>query len=333
MLHLGKQLRDDTPKRCPRSTRGVSIRPRTVGEPRRERLSRWHGRCSRRGGDRKHNPRKGAQTMRDFHTILRAFLGAAAFTTLIGCEEVDPSEMAGKPMVSVVTPPAPVLAPTVAPPVTVPPKAVSSPVAAVPTVQPDPGSQKPERLIAQARDAITTGELDRALKLARVAVKKAPRRSAAWNTLGRAQLKSGQRKEAIASFEKAVELNPSSSFAYNNLGLALIYQGRFDGAVQALEEATQLEPVEGYMWNNLGMAYEHLDRLEEARAAYQQAAAAEAMSAGKNLARLAGVKTVKPIRTAKADTVRSDGQTAPVVSESASEVDLPMLDEVDADSR
>jgi tetratricopeptide (TPR) repeat protein len=57
------------------------------------------------------------------------------------------------------------------------------------------------------------------------------------------------------------------------------------------------------MWNNLGMAYEHLDRLDEARDAYKQALELKGERAHENLARLAGVKSIK---TAKIDSVRSD---------------------------
>ena len=65
------------------------------------------------------------------------------------------------------------------------------------------------------------------------------------------------------------------------------------------------------MWNNLGMAYEHLDRLEEARDAYKRAVAAAADESGgvtarENLVRLAGVKSIKPIKTAKIDRVGSE---------------------------
>ncbi|HEX8951460.1 MAG TPA: tetratricopeptide repeat protein, partial [Polyangia bacterium] len=156
--------------------------------------------------------------------------------------------------------------------------------------------------------------------------KKAPGKSAAFNTLGRVQLKRGERKDAIASFEKAVELNPSSSFAQNNLGLALIYDGKYEEAVDALEEATQLEPVEPYMWNNLGMAYEHLDRLDDARDAYKQAVAAASDEtsgavAKENLGRLAGVKTVKPMKTAKIDSVKSDVTPVDEVSVDAAHPD------------
>jgi Flp pilus assembly protein TadD len=242
--------------------------------------------------------------MRNFKFIVRAFLGAAALTTLVAaCEESDPPQKIAtvstqapapaKPEVRV-EPPAP------KPVVEVATKTETPKIAE--TSDDDDGNVG--ELLGKARDAIDSGELNRALRLARLAAKKGPTRSAAFNTLGRVQLKRGERRDAIASFEKAVELNPSSSFAQNNLGLALIYDGKYEEAIDALEEATQLEPVEPYMWNNLGMAYEHLDRLEEARDAYKQAVAAAADDAGgavakQNLVRLAGVKSV--MRTAKAD--------------------------------
>jgi len=154
-------------------------------------------------------------------------------------------------------------------------------------------------LLARTRKALADAETERALKLAALAVKKAPKRSSAWNLLGRAQLQAGKRKLAITSFEKAVELNSSNSYAQNNLGLTLIYEQRFDDAVEALEEAVEHEPVEGFMWNNLGMAYEHVDRLDDAREAYRKAGEMDNDNARESLARLQGVKSV--IRTAKVD--------------------------------
>jgi Flp pilus assembly protein TadD len=248
--------------------------------------------------------------MRNYPFIARAFLGAAALSTLVAaCEEVDPPK---KMPVTTTQPPS-----TPEPRVEAP-----KPEAKIETPKTAPKLEAKieeaisddadvDELLGKARDAINSGELNRALKLARLATKKAPNRSATFNTLGRVQLKRGERKDAIASFEKAVELNPSSSYAENNLGLALIYGGKYDEAVDALEDATALDPVEPYMWNNLGMAYEHLDRLDEARDAYKQAVAAAADDASgavakENLVRLAGVKSVKPMKTAKIDTVKSD---------------------------
>lgn len=243
--------------------------------------------------------------MRNWNKIAKMFLGGAAALTLAACEEVDPPKQ--KPMVSHVSPveapkPVPVLPPVETKPEVKPVK----PTSPEPVVLDDEelGKLGDKELLAAARQATDEGELARAVKLGQACVAKMPKRSAAWNVLGRAQLKSGMRKDAIESFEKATEANPQSSYAQNNLGLALIYDGKFEDAVDALEEATELEPVEGYMWNNLGMAYEHLDRLEEARDAYRKAATLEHKMATQNLARLEGVKTV--LRTAKADTVGSD---------------------------
>jgi Flp pilus assembly protein TadD len=237
--------------------------------------------------------------MRNLERMLTAFVGIAAVSTIVACEEVD----VPRPSSKQITAPQPKIAePVVKLEVPKPievkkeePKVEPKPE----IVEDDTDIKKPTELIQKAREAMGKGELEHAFKLSQLAVTRAPNRSAAWNTLGRVQMQKGQRKDAIESFEKAVELNPKSSYAQNNLGLALIYDGRYDDAVDALEEATELEPVESYMWNNLGMAYEHLDRLEDARDAYKKSAELKNERAGENLARLEGVKSV--MRTAKAD--------------------------------
>jgi Flp pilus assembly protein TadD len=157
----------------------------------------------------------------------------------------------------------------------------------------------PNELVKDARAALAVGELDRALRLAKLAVVEAPGRSAAWNTLGRVQLRRGERAAALDSFEQAVECNPSSAWARNNHGLALLYEGRYEEAVAELEEATELQPDTGLMWNNLGMGYEHVDRLEEARMAYRRAMNLSHKGAIENFVRIEGVRTLG--RTAKAE--------------------------------
>jgi Tfp pilus assembly protein PilF len=173
---------------------------------------------------------------------------------------------------------------------------------------------EPSEALAGARKLLAAGKGEGALRLAKIAALRSPKRSSAWNVLGRAQLVLGKRKEAIASFEKAVELNPQSSHARNNLGLALIYDKRYEEAVDSLEQAVELEPVEGYMWNNLGMAYEQLDRLDDARDAYDKAVAMDSDRARSSLSRLDGVKSV--IRTAKVDAPARTGTSAPADNES-----------------
>ena len=230
--------------------------------------------------------------MRPLHLVLRNLVGAAALLTFAGCNEPPLRPDVAVSTVSV-HPDLGLTATAVAPaPVT----ETAPPVAIAEDVEPSPNE-----LVKDARSALATGELKRALKLAKLAVLEAPGKSAAWNTLGRAQLRLGQRSAAVDSFAQAVDCNPSSAWAQNNYGLALLYEGNYDEAVSALEEATELAPDIGLMWNNLGMAYEHVDRVEEARYAYKHAIGLDHKSAAQNFVRIEGIRSLR--RTAQADPV------------------------------
>jgi tetratricopeptide (TPR) repeat protein len=228
-------------------------------------------------------------------STIRVALTLVLTTALFACEDIPPPAPKTRPPVTAAPPPPQ----TTPPPVTPPPAPVVAPEVSKPEGIAEAEAEVEKDPFVGARKMLEAGEIDKALELAHQATLRTPKRSAAWNTLGRAQLRAGKRKAAIESFEKAVELNPSNSYAQNNLGLALIYDKRYDEAVDALEEAVELEPVESYMWNNLGMAYEQLDRLEEARDAYGKAVEMQSDRARDSLARLKGVESV--IRTAKVD--------------------------------
>jgi tetratricopeptide (TPR) repeat protein len=234
-------------------------------------------------------------------SFTRVLVISAAAVIAPACDDL-PRPKANKQTVTSIAaePPKPVELP---PPTPVTPP-TEQPIAKTETAEPEGIDEeiddaKPADVLAAARKALEEGKLDKALALAKVGVDKMPKRSSAWNTLGRVQLQMGKRKSAIESFENAVELNPRNSYARNNLGLALIYDKQFDDAIESLEQAVELEPVEGYMWNNLGMAYEQLDRLEDARGAYSKAAEMDSDRARESLARLKGVESV--IRTARVE--------------------------------
>ena len=246
-------------------------------------------------------------------------LTAVAMTASIAACNNLASSGKHKPVVTTTEAPKPIeTPPPVAPTPPVNPTVPTVPTVATETAKPpvtvenDDDGPRPVDALAAAREMLEEKSYDKALKLANIAVKKMPKRSGAWNTLGRVQLQMGNRKDAIASFEKAVDLNPKNSYARNNLGLALIYDKRFEEAADMLEQAVELEPVEAYMWNNLGMAYEQLDRLEDARAAYGSAVEMDSDLARDSLARLEGVKSV--VRTAKLDTESKDGTIAPTTT-------------------
>ena len=252
-------------------------------------------------------------SVRITNIITNTLAVVAAAASLAACNDIAPNGPKQKPVVTTTEPPKAI---EKTPPTEAPPSTPLTPptVATETTKQPmavendDDGPHPPDTLVA-ARKLLDDKQYDKALKLANIAIKRMPKRSGAWNTLGRVQLQMGKRKDAIESFEKAVDLNPKNSYARNNLGLALIYDKRFEEAADTLEQAVELEPVEAYMWNNLGMAYEQLDRLDDARQAYSNAVEMESGLARESLARLEGVKSV--MRTAKVDTQTKDGTIAP----------------------
>ena len=253
--------------------------------------------------------------MRTSSMTLKAIALLTASVGITACNDVETRTTKPSPSPPVVeapkTPePAPMASPPPGTPDAMPEVKKDEPIAKKAVTKEDDDSDTIENgtlteLLTRTREALSAGETDRALKLAATAVKKAPKRSAGWNLLGRAQLQAGKRKLALSSFEKAVELNPSNSYAQNNLGLILIYEGKYDEAIDALEAATEHEPVEGFMWNNLGIAYEHVDRLDDAREAFRKGADMDSDNARESLARLAGVKSV--IQTAKVD--KTDGES------------------------
>jgi len=241
----------------------------------------------------------------------KVLLAVAMTASAAACNDITPPATKRAPVVTTEPPkaieptPTPTEAPAPTPPATATTEALKTPEA----VDNDDDGPHPADALGSARKLLDDKQYDKALKLANIAVKRMPKRSGAWNTLGRVQLQMGKRKDAIASFEKAVDLNPKNSYARNNLGLALIYDKRFEEAADALEQAVEMEPVEAYMWNNLGMAYEQLDRLDDARVAYGNAVEMESDLARDSLDRLKGVKSV--MKTAKADTDGSKDGTIP----------------------
>ena len=252
--------------------------------------------------------------------ITRLSVALLVAAGLAGCNDLTPAPhevatpIAAAPPLPSSSPPPPVATTTPAPRSAPDDQVKPQPTAAKGDDEDDEQEIDPSTALAGARKRLASGDGEGALRMAKIAVLRSPKRSSAWNVLGRAQLVLGKRKDAIASFAKACELNPQSSHARNNLGLALIYDRRYEEAVDSLEQAVELEPVEGYMWNNLGMAYEQLDRLDDARDAYEKAVAMDSERAGASLSRLEGVKSV--VRTAGVDAPLRTETPAPTDNES-----------------
>ena len=154
-----------------------------------------------------------------------------------------------------------------------------------------------EPQIELARLFIDSGDKKLALASAKKATKLAPESSAAWNTLGRAQLARFAYDDAITAFETALDKNPKNAFAWNNLGFTMLELELYSEARNALEEATALPDAAGYMFNNLGLAYEHLEMFEEARTAFEQGGEKGSAAAKYNRGRLEGVDEAPKVAT------------------------------------
>ena len=81
-------------------------------------------------------------------------------------------------------------------PAALPPPPVVTAAVATETVEDEDESLKPGDALGAARKLLDEDKPERAFKMAKLAVTRMPKRSAAWNTLGRTQLRLGKRQDA-----------------------------------------------------------------------------------------------------------------------------------------
>jgi tetratricopeptide (TPR) repeat protein len=86
------------------------------------------------------------------------------------------------------------------------------------------------------------GELDEAIEVLRTGLKEHGRYTAAWVSLGRAQLDNGDAEGAQDSLERALQLDPENAVAARAMGEAAIIEGDWVTAVKALKRARGLSP-------------------------------------------------------------------------------------------
>ena len=111
-----------------------------------------------------------------------------------------------------------------------------------------------------ARALIEIGRPYEAREHAGIATDLAPRSSAAWRTLARAQAESGDCSSALASYEEALLVDPEDVWALNNMGYLLIEHGRFEDAIGPLALAVTLDGANALFRKNLLVALERSGR-------------------------------------------------------------------------
>ena len=119
-------------------------------------------------------------------------------------------------------------------------------------------------LIQDAGDARDMGDADKAARLYRRALARAPRDLDALFELGSLLSEAGDFAEGIALLQNAVRIDPSFADAYYNLGHAYERQGRSDTATAAYKKAADADPAYPDPLFNLGMMALHEDRFSDA---------------------------------------------------------------------
>ncbi len=99
--------------------------------------------------------------------------------------------------------------------------------------------------LAQAVEAMQSGEFERAIRLAQSMLQLAPPRSflraEVLNTLGAAQMMSQAYTDAYRTFSEAVQILPQDPYLWYNRGFASRYTMRFGQSLLDFDQAVQLE--------------------------------------------------------------------------------------------
>ncbi|MCU1306661.1 MAG: Tetratricopeptide repeat protein [Acidobacteriaceae bacterium] len=150
-------------------------------------------------------------------------------------------------------------------------------------------------MLAQARTAQQSGNIDEAVGIMTKATQMDPSRDLLWGRLAELQLITARKDtdaasrtekytQAATSYKKAIELASTSTTPAtkalvgpynNNLGEALAKTGKVEEAIAAYNTATQVDPANaGSYYFNLGATLTNANKPDEAIAAYDKAIAA-----------------------------------------------------------
>ena len=128
-------------------------------------------------------------------------------------------------------------------------------------------------VLQEAIDAHRGGNLDKAERLYRLALKRDPRDAIAHNDLGVLIMQRGQTEPAEKLIRAACELKPDYAEAHANLGTLLGQKGETDAAIAAFEQAVAAKPGYADAHCNLAFALEKKGNTDAALAAFERAVA------------------------------------------------------------
>ena len=129
--------------------------------------------------------------------------------------------------------------------------------------------------MAEAIALHEAGNLKKAERLYKHALKANPRNAAALNLLGVLNYQGGRHSKAIQLLNKSVAIRPDDPFAHFNLGNVYKYRGKLIEAEAAFKTAVALNPRDAGAQGNLGIVLQERGRLGEAVGAFEKAVAIE----------------------------------------------------------
>jgi tetratricopeptide (TPR) repeat protein len=120
--------------------------------------------------------------------------------------------------------------------------------------------------------AARRGDLKKAERYFRLALKVKPDYAKAWNNLGNIRAQAGDLEGARKCYERALAVEPEDGRAYYFYGKLLLREGDADGAVEKFKLAVRYQPNFSSAWYELGNVARDAGDLEQARGYYEKAA-------------------------------------------------------------
>jgi len=127
------------------------------------------------------------------------------------------------------------------------------------------------RLYQRTRALIKNDEFEKAVAVAREALKEQPDFTRARVLLGWALVRTGNVEEGMREIGEVIRKHPQNPNAHRYLGLTLTELGRMEPAVRSFERAVAIAPGDWDAWKGLGHAQFELEDLRRSRCAYEQA--------------------------------------------------------------
>jgi tetratricopeptide (TPR) repeat protein len=116
------------------------------------------------------------------------------------------------------------------------------------------------------------GNLERAEKQFRKAIKLEPDNARGYNNLGRVYFRKEEHKEAVVYFKKALEIRPDALGAYSNLIESYMKLGQFEEVIKTALYVLEMDAHESqvrFVRFNLGVAYLNTGDIKAAIKEYQ----------------------------------------------------------------